>query len=83
MEIATEGDFWVVYFLVDGDSQLFVCGPFLMGGDAERQLNVPVTSGYGCPPYSVVIRTTPVTTSSQIMVQMILYWFWSANDITR
>lgn len=64
LEIATEGRFWFVCFLIDDK-----------GGNTECQRNVPVTPRYGRPPYLVVIRTTPITTSSQIMVQMILYWF--------
>lgn len=35
----------LVYSLMDGDSQLLMCEPFLTGGDAGWQLTVPGTAG--------------------------------------
>lgn len=45
LEIVTEGGFGLVYSLMDGDSQLLLCEPFLTGGGAGWQLRVPGTAG--------------------------------------
>jgi len=54
-----------------------------MGGDAEWSLNVPVTLGYACLLYLVMIRTTRITKRVRLAFKKFYIGLVNANYITR